>query len=119
MARLMSSTELHQRMEEDEDFVLVDVRDDEAFGEGHISGARSIPLEQLKEQAENELNKNQRIVVYGGNHDTPESNSAAKVLESMGFRKVSDFDGGVYAWERAGFGLSEGGGGDEEEEAAE
>lgn len=103
MARLMSSTELSQRMEEEEDFVLVDVREEDDYREGHIPQARNIPLENLKEDAENLLNKNQRIVVYGDDHDHPESNSAAKVLETMGFRKVSDFDGGVYAWHRAGF----------------
>lgn len=108
MARLMSSTELHQRMNQDEDFVLVDVRDEEQFEAGHIPMAQSIPLENLKENAGEYLNKNQRVVVYGNNHDEPESNSAAKVLESMGFRKVSDFDGGIYAWKRAGFSLEEG-----------
>ncbi|MFB6372379.1 MAG: rhodanese-like domain-containing protein [Bradymonadaceae bacterium] len=114
MARLMSSTELSQRMEEDEDFVLVDVREEDEYQEGHIEGARSIPLENLKENAEELLNKNQRVVVYGNNHDTPESNSAAKLLETLGFRKVSDFDGGTYAWIRAGFHLTT----DEADEAA-
>lgn len=109
MARLMSSTELHQRMQEEgEEFVLVDVRDEEAFEEGHIPKAQSVPLDNLKENAEEILNKNQRVVVYGDNHDEPESNSAASVLESMGFRKVSDFDGGVHAWGRAGFELETG-----------
>ena len=108
MARLMSSTELHQRLEEDEDLALVDVREDGEYEDGHIPRAQSIPLSNLKENAEQKLNKNQRVVVYGNNHDAPESNSAAKVLESMGFRKVSDFDGGVYAWGRAGFELATG-----------
>ena len=108
MARLMSSTELHQRMEEDEDFVLVDVREDDDYTGGHIPHAQSIPLENLKESASEHLNKNQRVVVYGDDHDAPESNSAAKVLESMGFRKVSDFDGGIHAWKRAGFELETG-----------
>ena len=106
MARLMSSTELHQRMQEDgEEFALVDVRDEEAYQDGHIPAAQSVPLDNLKENAEEILNKNRPVVVYGDNHDEPESNSAASVLESMGFRKVSDFDGGVHAWKRAGFEL--------------
>lgn len=105
MARLMSSTELHQRMNEEEEFVLVDVREDDVYEGGHIPEAESIPLDNLKENAEELLNKNQRVVVYGQNHDEPESNSAASVLESMGFRKVSDFDGGIHAWKRAGFEL--------------
>lgn len=108
MARLMSSTELRQRLDETDDFVLVDVRTPDKYEEGHIPRAISIPLDDMKERAEDELNKNQRVIIYGENHDHPNSNSAAKVLESMGFRKVSDFDGGVYAWKRAGFELVEG-----------
>ena len=52
MARLMSSTELHERISEDDDFVLLDVREHEHFIDGHIEGARSLPLENLKEEAE-------------------------------------------------------------------
>ncbi|MFB6263022.1 MAG: rhodanese-like domain-containing protein [Bradymonadaceae bacterium] len=103
MARLMSSTELHRRLDDRENFTLVDIREEEEYYEGHIPHARSLPLETLKEQAEEALNKNQKVIVYGNDHDDEDSNSAAKVLESMGFRKVSNFDGGVFAWERAGF----------------
>ncbi len=103
MARLMSSTELQQRMEETDDFVLVDVLSPNDFDEEHIPGAINIPLEKLSERAPLELNKNQRIIVYGTNHDTESSSQAAQVLESLGYRKVSDFDGGLYAWKRAGF----------------
>lgn len=103
MARLMSSTELHARMESDNEFVLVDVLSPENFHIEHIPGAINIPLEQLKDVASLQLNKNQRIIVYADGHDSPISNQAAAVLESMGYRKVSDFDGGIHAWKQAGF----------------
>jgi rhodanese-related sulfurtransferase len=90
-------------MEQDKDFVLVDVRDADAYAEEHIHGAENIPLETLAEQAEADLNKNQRVILYGDDHDSDESNDAAAVLENLGFRKISDFDGGLYAWRRAGF----------------
>lgn len=107
MARLMSSTELQERMEGNEEFVLVDVNTPEDFAKEHIPGARNIPLSELAEQVKSELSKNQRIVVYGNDHDDESSNRAADVLEGMGYRKVADFDGGIYAWKRAGF-LTEG-----------
>lgn len=103
MARLMSSTELAARMESDEDFVLVDVLEPDHFHGEHIEGAINIPLDKLRAHALQLLNKNQRIVVYGENHDDERSNLASELLESMGFRKVADFDGGLYAWKRAGF----------------
>ncbi len=107
MARLMSSTELKERMDGEEEFVLVDVTDAESFAKEHVPGARNIPLSKLAEQVKQELSKNQRIVVYGQNHDDESSNRASDVLEGMGYRKVADFDGGIYAWKRAGF-LTEG-----------
>ncbi|MGM0557630.1 MAG: rhodanese-like domain-containing protein [Myxococcota bacterium] len=107
MARLMSSTELKERMDEAEEFVLVDVSDPEDYAKEHIPDAKNIPLGELGELAKKELNKNERIVVYGQNHDDESSNDASELLENLGYRKVADFDGGVYAWKRAGF-LTEG-----------
>ncbi len=103
MARLMSSTELHQRIEKGEDFVLIDVLDPEDFEREHIPNALNMPLADLRDRAMSDLSKNQRIVVYGTNHDDPASNDAAAVLEDLGFRKVADFDGGLNAWKKAGF----------------
>lgn len=103
MARLMSSTELAQRLEEDRDnMILSDVRDPSEFTKEHIPGAINIPLEKLSEKAK-EFKKSQRIVVYGETHGDNTSNEAAAMLEQMGFRKVSDFDGGVHAWKQAGY----------------
>ncbi|MFU8806974.1 MAG: rhodanese-like domain-containing protein [Bradymonadaceae bacterium] len=103
MARLMSSTELHQRMETEEDFLLIDVNDPDQFQEEHIPGAINIPLTELPSRARKDLSKNQRIVVYGANHEAERSTQAADLLEEVGFRKVSDFDGGLDAWKRAGY----------------
>ncbi len=107
MARLMSSTELHQRIEKDEDFVLIDVLGTDDFTDEHIPGAVNIPLAELRQRATSDLSRNQRIVVYGFDHDEQSSNQAATLLEELGFRKVSDFDGGISAWKKAGF-LTEG-----------
>lgn len=107
MARLMSSTELYRRIEKDEDFVLIDVLSPDKFQKEHIPGALNVPLTELRQRAKSDLSKNQRIVVYGTDHDDTTSNEAANMLEEIGFRKVADFDGGLKAWKRAGF-LTEG-----------
>lgn len=103
MARLMSSTELFQRIHEDTSVVLVDVHTPEDYQKEHIPGAINIPLGMLAEAAKAQLGKNQRIVVYGHAHEDGISNQAAEILESLGYRKVSDFDGGILAWKRAGY----------------
>ncbi len=106
MARYMSSTELFSKMEEDKNIVVIDVLPNDEFEKEHIPGAINIPLEALADKAK-QFKKNQRIVVYGSTHTDESSNKAAELLESLGFRKVSDFDGGVHAWKQAGY-LTEG-----------
>jgi rhodanese-related sulfurtransferase len=102
MARYMSSTELFQKMEEDQDMVVIGVLPEDMFVKEHIPGAINIPLEQLADKARS-FKKNQRIVVYGETHTDQTSNRAAELLENLGFRKVADFDGGVHAWKQAGY----------------
>jgi len=102
MARYMSSTELFQKMEEEQDMVVIGVLPADKFMQEHIPGAINIPLEQLPERV-NDFRKNQRIVVYGETHTDDTSNRAAELLETLGFRKVADFDGGVHAWKQAGY----------------
>jgi rhodanese-related sulfurtransferase len=103
LARLMSSTELYQYISEKSDgIVVVDVLSPEEYSREHIPGAINIPLEKLSTAA-SQLNKNNRIIVYGGAHEHSASNKAAEVLEGLGFRRVADFDGGLNAWKQAGY----------------
>jgi rhodanese-related sulfurtransferase len=100
----MSSTELYQYISEKTDgFIVVDVLSPEEYSREHIPGAINIPLETLPEVAPSQLNKNNRIIVYGGAHEHSASNKAAEVLEGLGFRRVADFDGGINAWKQAGY----------------
>jgi len=89
--------------ETEAEFILVDVLPEDAFAKEHLPNAINIPLEKLSSEAKLRLNKNQRIVVYGDTHESERSNKAAEILEDLGYRKVSDFDGGIHAWKRAGF----------------
>lgn len=50
------------------DFVLLDIRDREAFNNGHIPGAWSAPLGELSEIAP-KLPKDREIVTYCWGHD--------------------------------------------------
>lgn len=103
MARLMSSTELYQRLERGEDLVVVDVLPAAVYAREHIPGAINIPLDDLAQRAIQTLSKLRRVVVYADNHQSVASSEAARTLEDLGFRKVADFDGGLDAWKKAGY----------------
>ncbi|MDF2533655.1 MAG: NAD(FAD)-dependent dehydrogenase [Clostridia bacterium] len=48
---------------ENEDYILLDVRTEEEFANGHIKGAVNMPVDSLRER-KNELDKNKTIVEY-------------------------------------------------------
>lgn len=85
--------------------LLLDVREDREFEEGHIKGARHIPLGQLNERvAEIEKYKNKHVVAYcrTGNR----SASACSRLRKLGFESVYNLRGGITSWQRDNLPLS-------------
>lgn len=86
-------------MNNDESIVL-DVREDTEVREGKIQGAKHIPLGQLdKRIAELEKSKSKPILVYcrSGNR----SAHACSTLTKNGFEQVTNLSGGFMAWQSA------------------
>ncbi|MEO3705505.1 rhodanese-like domain-containing protein [Trichormus azollae] len=86
-------------------FTIIDVRDRYTYNHGHISGAISIPLDDLADRAKSALHKQRHIYVYG-EHDTHTAYAAQK-LRDAGFTDVSEIQGGLNAWKTVG-GATEG-----------
>ena len=79
-------------MEADSDYILLDVRRDDEFEEGHIPGAINIPNESIGTEEIAELpDKNQTIYVYcrSGNR----SKQASQKLVDLGYTDVIEFGG--------------------------
>lgn len=87
--------------------LLVDVREDSEFHDGHILGARHIPLGTLRKRLnELEPHKNKPLLVYC--RSGQRSASACGLLRKEGFQNVTNLKGGVMAWQNAGMPLSKG-----------
>ena len=83
-------------MEEETDYIILDVRTPEEFAEKHIPNAINIPNEVIGEEEIPELpQKDQVILVYcrSGNR----SKQASKKLAELGYTKVYEF-GGINSW---------------------
>jgi len=78
---------------------LLDVREPHEYVEGHIAGARLIPLGELGRRL-NELPRDREILVVcrSGNR----SGTATRQLVQAGYRAVN-MSGGMIGWQRAGF----------------
>lgn len=77
---------------------LLDVRQDFEYAEGHLPGARNIPLPELADRL-NEVDRNLPVLVYcrGGMR----SLAAANMIAGQGFREIMSLKGGILAWEGA------------------
>jgi len=101
--RTLSPAEAVRVINQDDTLVL-DVREDSEVASGRIAGAKHIPLGSLpKRMGDIEKHKDTPVVVYcrSGNR----SAVAASQLTAAGFQDVVNLQGGVQAWQTAGMPL--------------
>ncbi|MBF0986598.1 MAG: rhodanese-like domain-containing protein [Clostridiales bacterium] len=83
-------------MEENKDYVIVDVRTPDEYKEGHIPNAINIPNETINETVYNKLkDKNQLILIYC--RSGSRSRQAAYKMQKLGYTNLVDF-GGIINW---------------------
>ena len=80
--------------------VILDVRNDWEFEDGHLEGAINIPVDDLEGRL-GELDKEDEILVYcrTGNRST----RAAQILRENGFEKIYHMVDGIEGWKAAGY----------------
>lgn len=83
------------RMEENPDLILLDVRTQEEFEQGHIPGAVCLPNEMIAADMPFLFGKDAEILLYC--RSGRRSADAAKKLRDMGFTNAFDF-GGIIDW---------------------
>lgn len=83
-----------------EDALVVDVREQNEYADGHIPGARLIPLGQVKTRV-SELEKFRDRALIIACRSGSRSANACSVLRKHGFTKVFNLTGGISAWEQA------------------
>lgn len=91
--------------------VLVDARTEELFAAGHIPGARSLPLGEVKVRIgefRREFPLTMTLVTYCSGYGCPDSFDLAMRLLREGYRDVRVFEGGFPEWRDAGFPLAKG-----------
>lgn len=84
--------------------VVLDVRDPTEYASGHVINSRNMPLGELDARAaELEKHKAKPMIIVC---DTgSRSGKAAGVLRRLGFKEVFSLSGGIGAWRQAGLPL--------------
>lgn len=94
--RHVSMNDIVKIMEENKDYIIVDVRTPDEYKEGHIPNAINIPNETINETVYNKLkDKNQLILIYC--RSGSRSRQAAYKMQKLGYTNLVDF-GGIINW---------------------
>lgn len=92
----ITAEEAKRIMDSEEGYIILDVRTQEEYDEGHIPGAIVISHEEIAEKAEDVLtDKDQLILVYC--RSGRRSEIAAEALVELGYTNIKEF-GGIIDW---------------------
>jgi rhodanese-related sulfurtransferase len=86
--------------------LFLDARSVDAFTEGHISGATSMPVDEAKGMLEAFLKKHPagtHIITYCSGRECDESHRLAELLADFGYTQVQVFVDGFPAWKGKGY----------------
>lgn len=96
MVEQLSPETIRERIENDESFDLVDIRDDEAYEDGHLPDAEHLTVADLEETVVDREWADE-VVVYCYIGET--SIQAARLIDEYGdAESVASMDGGYDAW---------------------
>ena len=92
----ITAEEAKRIMDTEDGYIILDVRTQEEYDEGHIPGAILISHEEITEKAEEVLtDKDQLILVYC--RSGRRSKLAAEALVELGYTNIKEF-GGIIDW---------------------
>lgn len=91
----LSSDDFKQRMKENNDYVLIDIRRPAEYSQGHIPNALNIPLSQLRSRVK-AIPRDKDMLIYCRNGI--KSRHAGRILKRKGFSSVGQLRGGIVWW---------------------
>ena len=98
----ITAEELAEKIQFSQAPLILDVRSEEEYAEGHIPGALNIPHAELPDRlSEIDAAKTDEIVVHC--RSGYRAGIAGKVLVEAGYSDVRDLDGHMNAWESGGY----------------
>lgn len=89
--------EAKKMMDDQKDILILDVREQSEYDEGHIPGAVLFPVGTITEETANDMidHKDKAVLVYcrSGNR----SKTASEMLVNLGYTQIYEF-GGIMNW---------------------
>jgi len=92
---IVNNEEVKEKLTNEEDIILLDVREPDEFSLSHIPEAINIPLGEIENRAsELDKEKDMYVICRTGNR----SDMAARILSTLEFKKVFNVIPGMIQW---------------------
>ena len=97
----IDSEELHEQLQDSPAPVVIDVRTNSEFAQGHIDGAVNVPITELKSRLTSlKLRKIRPVVAVC--RSAHRSIPAVRLFKGAGIKNSCQLQGGMLAWKEAG-----------------
>jgi rhodanese-related sulfurtransferase len=101
--RRIHRDDIHAYLQTDRVMHLVEALPEKYYRDGHLPGAIQLNQDEVRSQAESRLPvKDAFIVVYCANTACQNSRTVARMLASMGYTNVAEYEEGKQDWIEAG-----------------
>lgn len=101
---VISPEEVKQKLDANEDIVILDTRSREDYKAKHIKGSLSMPQDEIYVRY-SDLPQDKEIIVFCYTTSCQSSTQVAQVLLELGFTNVKDMEAGISGWENQGYPL--------------
>jgi rhodanese-related sulfurtransferase len=95
----VSPAEAARMIKETKNLQLIDVRTPGEYADGHLAGAKLIPVQEIGNRLA-EIDKKKPVLLYC--RTGHRSGVALRILEEHGFGNAKHMEGGINAWQAAG-----------------
>ncbi|QDU78998.1 putative adenylyltransferase/sulfurtransferase MoeZ [Polystyrenella longa] len=93
----MSCEQVKAKLDNNDDFLLLDVREEDEYQTVHVEGATLVPMSQIQDRVgELDPQKDSEVVVYC--HHGGRSMKVMLWLRKQGFSKAINMSGGIDEW---------------------
>ncbi|MEW8024141.1 MAG: rhodanese-like domain-containing protein [Candidatus Thiodiazotropha sp.] len=103
MIQEIDAHDLQARINEDDDFLLLDIRSAGEIAQGVLPDAEHLPMHLIPLKI-SDLPKDKAIILYC--HSGARSYHACAYLAQQGFQNAVNLRGGILGWARSGFQLA-------------
>jgi len=102
--RTVSAPQLKAWIHDEAELALLDVREAGQYGENHLFFAVPVPYSALEVELPRMVpNPRTRVVLYGDSGTAAVVEASVRILERLGYTDVHLLQGGIEAWEQAGY----------------